>query len=159
MTDTRRAYATPKVTDLVCSQCEERATQRYKWAWGEEGLVCDGHRATLQQAADQTVQRTIAFSPLFAPEAPSAPGENPELSFAKAKLLEMEEELHASEATRRAQLDRIHELETELARKDPPVRAVRAAQIDSDVEAAPTASTGPTESPSATQSQPTKPRR
>ncbi len=136
--------------EVLCEEkdCKEEATTRYQWPWGDEGIVCDGHRGHMVQLAQQ-LGRDVAFTPLHTTTPAAAPTESPELRLAKAKLLEQEQLLHEQAQT-------IADLRAEFARS---VRAGRfAAQVDSDVEA-PTASTDPAESHHATPSPPTKPQR
>lgn len=160
--------------DLLCDndECENEATTRYRWPWGDEGVVCDDHRGHTAQLAQQ-LGRDVSFTSLVTEPAARTPDLSTELTFAKSKLLQFEEwqnaathtieELRAELATSKreaAEAAAEHErvltnLRAEMARR---AGGVRAAQVDSDVEAA-TASTGPTESPRETQSQPKAPRR
>ncbi len=46
--------------DCNVEGCEEKATMRYVWAWGEEGACCDDHRAFLESKSQQ-LGRGISF--------------------------------------------------------------------------------------------------
>jgi len=46
--------------------CPNRPTFFYVWAWGEEGVCCDDHRATLETRSKQ-LERGITFSSLGRP--------------------------------------------------------------------------------------------
>lgn len=86
--------------DLLCDKenCEKEATTRYAWPWGEEGFVCDDHRAHLESTAAQ-LGRTIAFSSLLAPPTPTAPASG-------SDLLEQLTAAHAELEATRAELER-----------------------------------------------------
>jgi len=47
--------------DCNVEGCENKATLRYVWAWGEEGACCDAHRPYLESKATQ-LGRGIAFT-------------------------------------------------------------------------------------------------
>ncbi len=113
--------------------CENEPTTRYMWPWGDEGVVCDGHRVHMSQLAQQ-LGRDVAFTALQEPRAAAAAAavDSPELQLAKAKLLEMEQTIHDN-----AQL--ISNLRGELARRAR--SGLRPEQIDSDVEEAEPSST------------------
>lgn len=98
-TSPRRPYVAPKVADAPpCGICDVEdqhpATLRYTWAWGEEGYCCDGHRSHLQTRADQ-LQRQISFVSLSPAPPVVETDTTAELRYAKAKLLEQEQQLHA----------------------------------------------------------------
>lgn len=51
--------------EQICDQvdCNERATHAYTWEWGQTGVVCPKHQATLAQTAGN-IGRAIHFSPI-----------------------------------------------------------------------------------------------
>lgn len=79
----------------ICSSCDKPATVAYRWEWGEEGLACPEHAATLQQTAGN-LNRTIAISPL-APLTPQ-PLERSERIQLHATILTLEAELGDAKA-------------------------------------------------------------
>lgn len=78
--------------DLLCEKedCEHEATFRYRWPWGDEGVVCDYHATTTQQLAQQLGREPALVSLGVAPTAPPA---GPDLALAKRMLLEKDAEL------------------------------------------------------------------
>ena len=58
--------------DLLCEKedCDNEATFRYRWPWGDEGVVCDYHATTTQQLATQ-LGREPALVSLGQPTAPA----------------------------------------------------------------------------------------
>jgi hypothetical protein len=82
--------------DLLCEKddCENEATFRYRWPWGDEGVVCDYHAVTTQQLAQQLGREPALVSlghPTPSPPAADAP--HPEFELAKQMLLEKDAEL------------------------------------------------------------------
>lgn len=141
--------------DVLCEkdECEKEATTRYVWPWGDEGFLCDDHRGHTEQLALQ-LGRVVSFTPLAPPAAPAPAASHPELELAKRLLLEKDAELEETKGHRDRLIEQNAQLVQDLGKAR---RNVRAAQVDSDVEA--TASTNPTESPREKPSQPTGPRR
>lgn len=87
--------ATPheKSKGVTCENkdCRADATFRYRWPWGDEGLVCDLHAVTTQQLALQ-LGREPALASLTPPtEAPAL--HSPELAYAQQLLLEQNAKL------------------------------------------------------------------
>ena len=79
----------------ICSSCDKPATVAYRWEWGEEGLACPEHAATLQQTAGN-LNRTVTVSPLQ-PLAP-VPLERSERIQLHATILTLEAELGDAKA-------------------------------------------------------------
>jgi len=88
--------------DLLCEKddCENEATFRYRWPWGDEGTVCDYHATTTQQLAQQ-LGREPALVSLGVPREAAPTGS--ELELAKQLLLDKDADLQ--EVTR--QRDRL----------------------------------------------------
>ena len=117
---TKKPYTRPTITerpamDLLCENedCDHEATVRYRFPWGKEGVVCDDHLVITQQLATQQLNCALAVAPLVSAPAPATPpDESPELRFAKAKLLEQEQQIHELE-------QRVRDLTAELGKHVP----------------------------------------
>jgi hypothetical protein len=94
--------------DCNVEGCEAKATQRYVWAWGEEGVCCDNHRAHLETNSAQ-LGRSISFTALDRKSysSPTAHEIAPDVGALRMRLAELIEESKAKD-------DRIGALMAEL---------------------------------------------
>lgn len=157
--DTRKGL----IMDCTVENCEESATHRFVWAWGEEGACCDRHRAELEGKSQQ-LGRSISFSAASDTDRPP-PGRKPynpptlqrldpelgklrlQLAEAQAQIATLEQTIEARDA-QLVELQRQHKVLLRGGEPEPPPLHV--------VEGA-TEPTGSAEPPRAATSQPTEP--
>ncbi len=103
---------------LWCSECDKaehtrEATHSYRWAWGEEGEVCDEHKVILEQASLR-LGRTISFASFMAPPVEPPPAKPEVVLELERAVLELQHELRLRN-DRIAELDvLVYELRTKL---------------------------------------------
>ncbi len=102
--------------DCNVENCENKASSRYVWAWGEEGACCDAHRAALESKSS-LLQRSIAFTSLETRKdykTPVLETLSPEMGALKMQNAELLEKLKMANA-RIGDLEvKIYTLEAEL---------------------------------------------
>lgn len=102
--------------NCTVDNCENRATHRYTWAWGEEGACCDAHRSHLEGQSAQ-LARGIVFVSLDTRKDYTPPAVR-ELSPEEGKLRTRLGELEATLKEKNARIGelevRVYELESKL---------------------------------------------